>query len=424
MSSTVAVPNYAQIANYPPAQAKAIVDLATQAQADINALQTGAVPGTSPVHNVDLATAAALPAGTATATTFTVTATGTLTVDGVVTTLNQRILVKDQVAAADNGIFYVSTAGSAAGPGVKAVLTRAPDGAVIGDYQPGTLVATGPAGTANPSVLFEQTTAAPTALHVDAISYGLVATAITAGAGLKLTGSVMSSKTATAAGANLTDTGTQSIDIAGGSWRKLPTLGQNGALTLATTGSPVAGDKIKVTRSSTSAFTYAVINGGGGAGTLFTFPQSVSGFAVFQFDGTNWALQDFGILPVVATTTVAGYQSAADKLFQDRQHSATVALTDAPTTLDVATGTWYTMPAATLGADRAMTLSPTVGTPLAGDQITITRLDAGAHAMTIVDGGPGTPTLMTMPNSKTACAVCQFDGANWKLRTAAVDFAA
>lgn len=97
-----------------------------------------------------------------------------------------------------------------------------------------------------------------------------------------------------AAGTNLTDTSTQTIQATQGTWRKLPTLGQGGTLTLGTVGA-VAGDQIEVTRTDTSAFTYAVVNGGAGAGTLFTFPVSKSGFATFQFDGTNWALRRMGL---------------------------------------------------------------------------------------------------------------------------------
>ncbi len=98
-----------------------------------------------------------------------------------------------------------------------------------------------------------------------------------------------------AAGTNLTDTSTQSIAITAGGWRKLPTLGQGGTLTLATTGA-VAGDQIAITRTDTSTFTYAIVNGGIGAGTLVTLPVSKVASAMFQFDGTDWALRSVGQL--------------------------------------------------------------------------------------------------------------------------------
>ena len=78
--------------------------------------------------SVKLATAAALPACTAGGSgegkTLTMNAVGVLTVDGVATVLNDRVLVKNQVTGADNGIYKVTTQGTA---NVAAVLTRATD---------------------------------------------------------------------------------------------------------------------------------------------------------------------------------------------------------------------------------------------------------------------------------------------------------
>jgi hypothetical protein len=89
-------------------------------------------------------------------------------------------------------------------------------------------------------------------------------------------------------------------------------------------------------------------------------------------------------------------------------------LTDAPATITVAQGKWRVMPAATLSVTRAFTLSTTGA--VAGDQITITRLDLGAFTMTVVNGGAGAGTLATLPVSKVNYVVCQFDGTNWALR--------
>jgi hypothetical protein len=88
------------------------------------------------VHDsVDVATTAALTAtyvdGTSDASgglgvgaTLTITATGVLTIDDIPKVLNDRILVKDQTDAKQNGVYRVSTAGAV---GVSAVLTRAED---------------------------------------------------------------------------------------------------------------------------------------------------------------------------------------------------------------------------------------------------------------------------------------------------------
>ncbi len=75
-----------------------------------------------------VATAAALPActpaGSGVGKTLTGDAVGILTVDGVNTVLNNRILVKNQILGDDNGIYKVTTEGTA---GVAFVLTRATD---------------------------------------------------------------------------------------------------------------------------------------------------------------------------------------------------------------------------------------------------------------------------------------------------------
>ncbi len=78
--------------------------------------------------SVRVATAAVLPACTASGSKvgkiLTADAVGILTVDGKDTVLNDRILVKNQAAGVDNGIYKVTTEGTA---GVAFVLTRAID---------------------------------------------------------------------------------------------------------------------------------------------------------------------------------------------------------------------------------------------------------------------------------------------------------
>lgn len=66
-------------------------------------------------------------------------------------------------------------------------------------------------------------------------------------------------------------------------------------LTLGTAGSPATSLAVEVVRFDLTANTFAVINGGAGAGTLLTFgasPTEAQG-ATFTFDGTNWSLTAF-----------------------------------------------------------------------------------------------------------------------------------
>lgn len=91
--------------------------------------------------------------------------------------------------------------------------------------------------------------------------------------------------------------GNLTITKAQGQVRKVPpaTLTANRTLTLDPTGY-AAGEKVKITRLGTEAFTLAVVNGGPGAGTLVTLPVSKVAFAQFGFDGTNFALEEVGTL--------------------------------------------------------------------------------------------------------------------------------
>lgn len=142
-----------------------------------------------------VATAVALPANTyangssGVGATLTASATGTLTVDGVTTTLGMRILVKNEAAGANNGIYSVTTAGAT---GVAYVLTRTTDlntaaqfpGATT-DIQQGTanaghafmIAASGPFTIGTTAVVWQQQTGG-----------GL----LTAGAGITIASNVVS----------------------------------------------------------------------------------------------------------------------------------------------------------------------------------------------------------------------------------------
>lgn len=86
--------------------------------------------GLSPKSSAVAATAAALPANTynngasGVGATLTGVATGVLTVDGVAVALNDRIVVKNEVTQANNGIYLCTVAGAI---GVAYVLTRTTD---------------------------------------------------------------------------------------------------------------------------------------------------------------------------------------------------------------------------------------------------------------------------------------------------------
>ncbi len=97
-------------------------DLATKSYVD------SVAAGFDPKGSVRLATAAALPAVTAAGTgvgkTLTASGNGALSIDSVTVNNGERVLVKNQVTAKDNGIYIVTDKGSA---GTPFILTRATD---------------------------------------------------------------------------------------------------------------------------------------------------------------------------------------------------------------------------------------------------------------------------------------------------------
>jgi hypothetical protein len=144
--------------------------------------------GLSVKGSVLLATAAALPANTYLAGVITITATGTLTVDGTVTALNDRILVKDESAQLENGIYKVTTAGAI---GVAAVLTRSTDMDIAAEF-PGAFVFV-ESGTVNTAAGFVCTNSTAPTVGTDAINWTQFSGAgeITAGAALTKSGNTL-----------------------------------------------------------------------------------------------------------------------------------------------------------------------------------------------------------------------------------------
>jgi hypothetical protein len=97
-------------------------------------------------------------------------------------------------------------------------------------------------------------------------------------------------------GADLAD-GNATIQVGGKRWRILPaaTLTGNSTLTLGTTGAR-EGHTSFITRLDVGAYTYAIANGGAGAGTLCTMPVSQRAWGFFYFDGTNWLHRASGLM--------------------------------------------------------------------------------------------------------------------------------
>lgn len=146
--------------------------------------------------SVQAATTSALPTNTynngasGVGATLTAVAPGVLTVDGYAVALNDRLLIKNEVAPANNGIYFVSTLGTVS---VAYVLTRTLDYDTPAEVIAGTATFV-EQGTVNSDSGFVQTTTGTITIGTSALSFtqftGLGE--VTAGTGLSKSGNVIS----------------------------------------------------------------------------------------------------------------------------------------------------------------------------------------------------------------------------------------
>ena len=151
---------------------------------------SNAIAGQTWKAEVGLATTAALPANTYSAGVLTATGNGALTVDGVVVTAAQRILVKNEVTGKNNGIYVVTTVGTG---GTPYVLTRSSDANTSALVVSGITIPVSGDGVSNAATIWILTTPDPITLDTTSLSFSQLSSAsYSAGAGITLTGSVFS----------------------------------------------------------------------------------------------------------------------------------------------------------------------------------------------------------------------------------------
>jgi len=151
----------------------------------------GLINGRDWKESVRLATAAALPANTAAGSgagkTLTADANGALTVDGVAVDQDDRILVKNEATATDNGIYVVTATGDGSNP---YVLTRATDADEDSEVTAQLTVAA-EEGTANADTGWQLSTDDPITVDTTSLTFiKVISEVISAGAGLLQTGAV------------------------------------------------------------------------------------------------------------------------------------------------------------------------------------------------------------------------------------------
>jgi hypothetical protein len=229
-----------------------------------------AVQGLDQKQTARVATTAALPANTyangtsGVGATLTANANAALTVDGYAVAAGDRVLVKNEAAGANNGLYVVTQPGTGATP---YILTRDAEMDTTAEFS-GAFIPVEDAGTANANSLWLCTNSADPVVGTTAITFTQLnkGTDLQAGAGITITGNSVAVSATYAGQTTITTLGT----VTAGTWQ-----GTAVALGFGGTGAATAA-AARTNLGAKGGYTQTV---GDGAATAFTITQATHGLA-------------------------------------------------------------------------------------------------------------------------------------------------
>ena len=347
--------------------------------------------------SVRVATTAALPAntpaGSGVGKTLTMNAIGVLTVDGIATVLNDRILVKNEGSGQHNGLYKVTTEGTGA---VAAVLTRATDSDSNAEVTAGLFVFA-EEGTTNADSGWLLTNDGAVTLDTTALTFTQVSGLgqVTAGAGLTKTGNTLD-----VGAGNGIQVNVDSVEVLYGLVGVLTTVDAGSAAAAGTANTAARSDhEHPVTTGAAVELTDSTNAEGAGAALARAAHTHAHG------------VRGGGTLHAAATASVAGFMSAADKVKLDNlgeTQDDTVQTTDATVTnlgtFTPAVSTAYTVEALVTGKKSG-------DTQMAGYKLLAMFRKNGAGTITQV----GT-TLVVGQNEDDAAWDATLDGSAGDIR--------